>query len=41
MFILYCYDNRLSYWDIYRCENCYLDNYMRCNESYWLIPGTY
>lgn len=40
MFILYCYDKQLDYYDIFLCSNNWLGNYRGTTDSYWLVPGT-
>lgn len=38
LFILYAFDARLNYWDVYRVSNSYLVPYNKHNESYWMVP---
>lgn len=38
LFILYCYDKQLRYWDWFRCRNCWLNQYTLPSESYWMVP---
>lgn len=41
MYILYCWDRHLDYYDWFICHNCWLNDHVSPSDSYWLVPGTY
>lgn len=40
LFILYCYDKQLDYYDVFRCRNSWLLPYQGPSDSYMMVPGT-